>query len=56
MRKQLIGFFSGFPDRHFTKEIAARLKAELPVRKSLVFVSAWPEKSERNDEDSGLDF
>ena len=52
MRKQLIGFFSGFPDRKFSKEIAARLKAELPIRKSLVFISAWPEEFERNDEDS----
>ncbi|MBR6254105.1 MAG: Type 1 glutamine amidotransferase-like domain-containing protein [Clostridiales bacterium] len=52
MRKQLIGLFSGFPDRHFPEEIVARLKAELPVRKSLVFISAWPEEYERNDEDS----
>ncbi len=52
MRKQLIGLFSGFPDRHFTAEIAARLQAELPVRKSLVFISAWPEEYEKNDDDS----
>ncbi len=52
MRKQLIGLFSGFPNRHFTEEIAARLKPELPVRKSLVFISAWPEEFERNDQDS----
>ena len=52
MRKQLIGFFSGFPDRQFTEEIAARLREELQVRKSLVFISAWPEEFERNDEDS----
>ncbi|MBO7564687.1 MAG: hypothetical protein J6T40_07605, partial [Clostridiales bacterium] len=52
MRKQLIGLFSGFPDRHFPEEIVARLKVELPVRKSLVFISAWPEEYERNDDDS----
>ena len=52
MRKQLIGLFSGFPDHHFPEEIVARLKVELPVRKSLVFISAWPEEYERNDGDS----
>ena len=52
MRKQLIGFFSGFPDHHFPEEIALRLKENLTERKSLVFVSAWPEEFERNDEDS----
>ena len=52
MRKQLIGLFSGFPDHHFPEEIASRLQAEITVRKSLVFVSAWPEDSKRNDEDS----
>lgn len=52
MRKQLIGLFSGFPDRHFPEEIVARLKVELPVRKSLVFISAWPDEFDRNDNDS----
>lgn len=52
MRKQLLGFFSGFPEHHFSEEIAMRLKEELPVRKSLVFVSAWPAESEQNDDDS----
>jgi len=52
MRKQLLGFFSGFPDHHFPEEIAARLREEIPERKSLVFVSAWPSEHKRNDEDS----
>ena len=48
----MLGLFSGFPARKFTDEIAARLKAELPVRSSLVFVSAWPADYDRNDDDS----
>ena len=48
----MLGLFSGFPDRRFPDEIAARLKAELPVRNSLVFVSAWPADHDRNDDDS----
>ena len=52
MRKELIGLFSGFPDHHFPEDIAERLRAELPERKSLVFISAWPEDHERNDADS----
>ncbi len=52
MRKELIGLFSGFRDHHFPEEIAARLREELPARKSLIFISAWPEEYTRNDEDA----
>ena len=47
-----IGFFSGFPDRRFTEEIATWLKKELPVRKRIVFITACPEDYQQNDEDS----
>lgn len=52
MNAKLLGFFSGFPTRHFTVDIAKRLKEELTVRDSLVFISAWPSDYERNDNDS----
>lgn len=52
MRPKLLGFFSGFPSRHFTDEIAMRLEEELSVRESLVFVSAWPSDFSRNDDDA----
>jgi len=52
MNAKLIGFFSGFPTRHFTDSIADVLKAELEVRNSLVFISAWPDDYAKNDEDS----
>ena len=52
MNAKLIGFFSGFPTHHFTDDIAEVLKNELVVRNSLVFISAWPEKHEQNDDDS----
>lgn len=52
MNAKLLGFFSGFPDRRFPEEIAERLKAELTRRALLVFISAWPSDSPRNDEDS----
>ena len=45
-------FFSGFPTHHFPDEIAARLKKEIPVRKDLAFVSAWPSDPSRNDDDA----
>ena len=45
-------FFSGFPDRRFTEEIAMRLKKELTIRKRIVFISACPEDYQQNDEDS----
>ena len=52
MNAQLLGFFSGFPTHHFPTDIAQRLREELTVRDSLVFVSAWPSDYERNDSDS----
>lgn len=52
MNAKLLGFFSGFPTRHFTDHIAAVLNAELNVRNSLVFISAQPENYEQNDDDS----
>ena len=52
MNAQLLGFFSGFPTRHFPAGIVERLREELTVRDSLVFVSAWPSDYERNDSDS----
>jgi len=48
----LLGLFSGFPDHRFPETIAKRLKEALSIRNSLVFVSAWPVDSKRNDEDS----
>ncbi len=47
-----IAFFSGFPDRRFTDEIARRLEKELPVRKRIMFITACPEDYRQNDEDS----
>lgn len=52
MNAQLLGFFSGFPTRHFPADIIERLREELAVRESLAFVSAWPSDYERNDSDS----
>lgn len=52
MNARLLGFFSGFPDHHFPGDIAERLKEELTVRESLVFISAWPSDYERNDSDA----
>ena len=52
MNSKLIGFFSGFPTHHFTDDIADVLKKELVVRDSLVFISAWPNEYQRNDDDS----
>ena len=52
MNAKLLGFFSGFPTRHFTDEIAEMLRENLPVRNTLVFISAWPEDYGRNDADS----
>lgn len=52
MNAQLLGFFSGFPRHHFTIDIMERLREELTVRDSLVFVSAWPSNYNRNDSDS----
>ena len=51
-RNKAIGFFSGFPERRFTDEIAQQLKKELSVRNSIVFITACPEDYQQNDEDS----
>lgn len=52
MNAQLLGFFSGFPTRHFSDDIVKCLKKELAVCDSLVFISAWPSDYESNDNDS----
>lgn len=52
MNAKLLGFFSGFPTRHFTDSIADVLKKELNIRDSLVFISAQPDNYAQNDEDS----
>ena len=52
MNAKLVGFFSGFPTRHFTDSIAEVLKKELTVRDSLVFISSWPDDHTQNDDDS----
>ncbi len=52
MNAKLLGFFSGFPTRHFTGSIADVLKKELNVRDSLVFISSWPDDHAQNDDDS----
>lgn len=52
MNALLLGFFSGFPTHHFPAGIMERLREELTVRDSLVFVSAWPFDYERSESDS----
>ena len=52
MNAKMLGFFSGFPTHHFPADILNRLRDELIVRDSLVFISAWPSDYERNDSDS----
>lgn len=52
MNAKLLGFFSGFPTRHFTDSIADVLKKELEVRDSLVFISCQPDNYTQNDDDS----
>ncbi len=52
MNNKAIAFFSGFPDRRFTEEIAMRLKKELTMRKRIVFITACPADYQQNDEDS----
>ena len=51
MNAKAVAFFSGFPKRQFTDEIANELRGILNERKSLVFISAWPDRYEQNDED-----
>lgn len=52
MNAKLLGFFSGFPTRHFTDPIAEVLKEALDTRDSLVFISCQPDNYTQNDEDS----
>ena len=52
MNHQLLGFFSGFPNHRFSRNVADRLSEELTNRNSLVFISAWPMEYKRNDNDS----
>lgn len=52
MNHQLLGFFSGFPNRNFPHDVAEKLSEELTNRDSLVFISAWPMEYARNDSDS----
>jgi cyanophycinase-like exopeptidase len=52
MDYRLLGFFSGFPNHRFPRDVAKRLSEELTNRDSLVFVSAWPADYARNDSDS----
>lgn len=52
MNAKMLGFFSGFPTRHFTDSIAEVLKKELDVRDCLVFISCQPDNYAQNDEDS----
>ena len=51
MNAKAIAFFSGFPKRQFTEEIAEELRGILTERKSLVFISAWPDRFQQNDDD-----
>ncbi len=51
MRKEFTAAFSGFPDHHFSEEIANRLRKELTQRKSIVFITACPFNYEQNDDD-----
>ena len=52
MNASLLGLFSGFPTHHFPKAVAQVLRAYLLRLESLVFISAWPEDCDRNDDDS----
>ncbi len=52
MNASLLGLFSGFPTHHFPDKIAQVLRENLPRRKSLVFISSWPEECARNDDNS----
>ena len=51
MKKELLAVFSGFPQHHFSEEITKRLRAELTVRKSIVFITACPLDYAQNDDD-----
>ena len=51
MRKELMAVFSGFPKHRFSEEITDRLRRELTVRKSIVFITACPLEYAQNDDD-----
>ncbi|MCR5332154.1 MAG: methyltransferase domain-containing protein [Lachnospiraceae bacterium] len=51
MRKELLAVFSGFPEHHFSEEITKRLREELKIRKSIVFITACPNEYAQNDDD-----
>ena len=51
MKKELLAVFSGFPEHHFSEEITRRLRQELTVRKSIVFITARPLDYAQNDDD-----
>ena len=55
MKKQFLALFSGFPEHHFSPEITKRLRKELTMRKSIVFITACPFDHAQNDDDcSGM--
>ena len=51
---RLLVFFSGFPSRHFPRNVADRLREELTRRDSMVFVSAWPAEHAETDRDAAI--
>ena len=51
MRKEFTAVFSGFPEHHFSEEIAKRLREELTQRRSIVFITACPLDYAQNDDD-----
>jgi len=51
---RLLAFFSGFPSRHFPRNVADRLREELTRRDSMVFVSAWPAEHAETDRDAAI--
>ena len=48
---RLLGLFSGFPEHHFNDALEEVLRANLPKRDSIVFISADPENFAQNDDD-----
>ncbi len=55
MKKELLAVFSGFPEHHFSEEITKRIRRELTVRKSIVFITACPlDYAQNNDDCDGM--
>ena len=48
---RLLGLFSGFPEHHFNDAHEEVLRANLPKRDSIVFISADPENFAQNEDD-----